>query len=180
MKPLIITIATLLLLCAAWVTTNDINIANQQRTHLKYIAEEASVSGARHFNVTQYGYGDRVFNDEETLKAVKHIIQTNMHLDDAMIPDSHAYWQTQISYTVWIIDDVKTVQYIDGVEVTRTATDHYPVLINDPEISHGDAIVSDASVVVKIDAGQAISRNRLIPFSMKLIRSGSYQWQHRY
>jgi hypothetical protein len=38
MKPLIITLATLLLLSAAWVTTNDINMANNQRAHLKNIA----------------------------------------------------------------------------------------------------------------------------------------------
>jgi hypothetical protein len=180
MKPLLITIATLLLLCAAWVTTNDINIANNQRAHLKNIAEEASAAGARHFDVSHYGYGDRVFNDDQTLTAVKDIIQTNMHLDDAMSPDPTAYWQTSVSYTVWIIDDIKTVHYIDGIEISRMPTDHYPVIINDPEISHGDALVSDASVVVKIDAGQAISRNQLIPFSMALIRSGSYQWQHRY
>jgi hypothetical protein len=173
MKSFLVTIAALVLMVNIWLVTNDLMTLNRHTNELKYIAAQASVSGAMFLNNTAYQDGSAVFDDFQVLNAIKDIVIRNMHLNDNMQPLSDSYWKNTVSVNVFIFDDLACREYKDGVFVNQYDFT-FPYLFTDVDSAFSQAIATP-TVCVVIDAGERPIGGGMMKFSPSVRRSGAHE-----
>lgn len=144
-------ISILFILTLAYQT--DTHLHQEFKVRLKVAAEEAAAAGAQYFSRERYGDGYYVFNEAESKKAIKHLIQSYLKLNDDLSPTEMTYWNQSgnIKYEVTFVNSD------DQSFPTTINVNHFGI-----EQSH---ILFGPSVIVTINAGKA--RYKLIDITKR-------------
>lgn len=162
MKPMIWTFLLVTVLTITLAFKADYRLMYREDVDLKFYAQEAAAAGAQYFDVTKYGEGQLVFNQEEAKKAIEYMIQKNLKLDSQFRPQKGSYWTDQIKYKAEFFDDSNTT---------------FPYLYSH-ESTYFTQLLTDPTVVVTIDAGRP--RFRLYGDPPRMLRVGAHSWEERH
>ena len=164
MKPFIIGISAFLLSLMFYSFLHDFIQNRQAYSELRIACEEASAAAALFSNTEYYSDGYVAFNQQEAHKAIKAILSNMLRLDDTLLPSPGSYWQSQVKYSAYFMDDSNTI---------------YPYSFIDPETGF-EYLVTEPTVIVTVDAGEArYSLNLLQSLGRSNIRSAAHTWKER-
>ena len=163
MKPLFITVSTVLLCVFVMVAVQDMKQNEIQNYKLRYVTEELSVTGTLFFDRYEYSQGRKVFNQVESLEAMEHQIKDLLRLDDDLNPFNDSYWTERVSYEVYFFDDSNTV---------------YPYLFTDDDTLF-TFVVTQPACIVTVNAGKGRYRIPMFQNSGDNIRSAAHEWKSR-
>ena len=176
MKVFIVTVAVVILYSFIVVFALDYRQAQINSYCLKYVCEELSSTGASFYDQEKFGEGYTVFNTEEGIKAIGDQITSILSIDSSLAPVSNSYWSKNMEYMVYFYDDsLKRKVYKDGY-LEREESFSYSQLHKDDWTSY-DAVISDPTVVVTINAGPGRFRLKLVDPIPDIIRSSSHEWE---
>lgn len=173
MKSFLMTIGSLILMLTIWYFSSCFSSFNQHNEKLRFVAEEAAIAGTLYEKVDEFSQGVTIFNDVESLAAVKDVVCRNMDLDSSMDPRSGSYWTNTVSITAYILDDQSCRVYKDGVLINEI-TFAYPYLLTVEDTGYSHAIARPA-VCVSIDAGNRLIGGGFLRVDPHMRRSGAYE-----
>jgi len=162
MKSFIVSIALILLFNIYTVFQIDSDTYRRQLERLKFVAEECADSAALYYDLEAYSQGKIIYNQDEGIKAIEYMLKTHLKLDDSLKPVS-GYWQDQIQYDVYFIDEKNyTFPYEFPYEFIDARTG-YKMYIFEP------------TVIVTIEAGRGRMRLPFLSINSS-IRSSAYEY----
>lgn len=173
MKAFIVTIATIILMTNIWLITNDLQQLKRHNEELRYVAEQASVTGSLYLDQRAYGIGYLRFDDDQSVIAIKDIVCSNMRLDDIQMPKQDSYWQDTVVIDVSLFDDESCRVYRNGTLIQEFVFD-YPYLYTDLQSGFSQAI-TQPTVCVTVDAGTRPIGGGLFQLAPSLKRSAAHE-----
>lgn len=163
MKAFIVGAATLILSLFCYSFNNDFNLNKHANNELRFVCEEASAAGTLFLDEGEFSIGKIVFNQQESLKAIKAVIAYMLKLDENMNPTHESYWHEHIQYKVYFHDDSNTT---------------YPYLFSDPDTGF-IYLVKNPTIIVTINAGKARYSLQFLKNGSDNIRSAAHTWEGR-
>jgi hypothetical protein len=180
MKPLIITIAVVIIYSFTLVFTEDYRQAQRNEYRVKYACEELSASGSLFYDLEEFGEGNKIFNTEEGIKAIKGQIPNLLSVESNLKPSSNSYWSEPIEYKVYFYDDSGICKVYKNGRKEKEFSFRYGDRHKDDWISY-DPYITDPMVVVTINTGPARFRGEIFEDEIPdIIRSASHEWEERY
>lgn len=178
MKVFIVTVAVVILYSFIVVFAQDYRQAQRVSYRLKYACEELSSTGASFYDQEKFGEGYTVFNTEEGIKAIKDQLTNLLSIDSNLAPVSNSYWSKNMNYKVYFYDDSGICKVYTNGSLAREESFSYGQLHKDDWASY-DAVISDPTVVVTINAGPGRFRLKILDPLPDIIRSSSLEWEER-
>ncbi|GMQ57115.1 hypothetical protein AN1V17_15100 [Vallitalea sediminicola] len=162
MKPFIFTLAMLILFSIFLTYQTDNNTYNRQLEKLKQVADECSATAGLFYDEEAYSTGITVYNQEEGIKAIKHIIKKNLGLLDDHTPSSTSYWKDTINYKTVFFDNSNTV---------------FPYSYTDDQ-NRFTKLIAEPTIIVVINVGKPSFRLKFLRLK-DAVRSSAYEYLDR-
>jgi len=178
MKIFIITVAVVIVYSFTMVFAQDYRQAQRNSYRLKYVCEELSATGSAFYDLKDYSEGYTIFNTEDGIKAIKDQLINLLSVDDSLIPVDNSYWLEPIKYKVYFYDDSGVCKVYSNGSFEREEAFMYGNTHKDDWTAY-HTVISDPTVVVSVNAGQARFRVKFLDSMLDIIRSSSHEWEGR-
>jgi hypothetical protein len=178
MKIFIITVAVVIVYSFTMVFAQDYRQAQRNSYRLKYVCEELSATGAAFYDLEDYSEGYTIFNTGEGIKAIKDQLTNLLSVDGSLTPIDNSYWLEPIRYKVYFYDDSGVCKVYSNGSFESEGAFVYGETHKDDWTAY-NTVISDPTVVVSINAGQARFRLKFLDYIPDIIRSSSHKWEVR-
>ena len=162
MKPFLFTIAMVILYSIFLIYQTDNNSYIRQLENLKYVADECAGAASLYYDEELFSKGLIVYNQEEGKKAIEYILKTSLKTESDLTPLSNSYWQEQIEYEVYFLDNSNTT---------------FPVMFVDNRTSY-NKLITEPTIIVTVDAGKPRFRLSFLK-PERVIRTSAYEYYER-